>query len=81
MTGTIVLFQAIYALLKKSASPRFVPISSSAACLDGVTIKLPIGGSTIYGVTKAALNWATRKIHFENEWLGAWFQGMTDDRG
>ncbi len=24
-----------------------------------------------YGVTKAGLNWATRKIHFENDWLGA----------
>jgi hypothetical protein len=22
-----------------------------------------------YGASKAALNWVTRKIHFENEWL------------
>ncbi|KJA22263.1 hypothetical protein HYPSUDRAFT_215866 [Hypholoma sublateritium FD-334 SS-4] len=68
VTGTVVLFQAMYGLLRKSASPRFVPISTSAACLDGNAIKFPTG-SVAYGATKAALNWATRKIHFENEWL------------
>ncbi|KJA22326.1 hypothetical protein HYPSUDRAFT_164726 [Hypholoma sublateritium FD-334 SS-4] len=68
VTGTIVLFQAVYGLLKKSASPRFIPISTSGACLDGRAIKFPKGGIE-YGATKAALNWATRKIHFENEWL------------
>ncbi|KJA22252.1 hypothetical protein HYPSUDRAFT_41145, partial [Hypholoma sublateritium FD-334 SS-4] len=71
VTGTIVLFQAVYTLLKKSACPRFVPISSSAGCLDGVSVKLPVGGSAVYGATKAALNWATRKIHFENDWIVA----------
>lgn len=68
VTGTIVLFQAVYGLLKKSAVPRFIPISSSAALLDGTIIKLDFGGMA-YGASKVALNWATRKIHFENDWL------------
>ena len=71
VTGTIILFQAVYDLLKKSDSPRFVPISTRAACFDGGSIKHTSGG-VAYGATKAALNWATRKIHFENDWLGAY---------
>lgn len=69
VTGPIILFQAVYDLLKKSDSPRFVPISSIGGCLDGTVIRSPIG-SVAYGATKAALNWTTRKIHFENDWLG-----------
>ena len=69
--GTIVLFQAVYELLKQSASPRFVTISSSGGSLDGRAIKFPVGGVS-YGATKAALNWVTRKMHFENEWLGTY---------
>ncbi|KJA22316.1 hypothetical protein HYPSUDRAFT_41181 [Hypholoma sublateritium FD-334 SS-4] len=70
VTGTIILFQAVYGLLKKSVSPRFVPISTRAASFDGRSIKFQSGG-VAYGATKAALNWATRKIHFENDWLVA----------
>ncbi|KJA22255.1 hypothetical protein HYPSUDRAFT_41149 [Hypholoma sublateritium FD-334 SS-4] len=68
VTGAIILFQAVYNLLKKSGSPRFVPISSITGCLDGPVIRSPTG-SVAYGATKAALNWTTRKIHFENDWL------------
>ncbi|KJA22262.1 hypothetical protein HYPSUDRAFT_41161 [Hypholoma sublateritium FD-334 SS-4] len=68
VTGTIVLFQSMFSLLKKSTMPRFVPISSSGACLDGLAVKFPTGG-VAYGATKAALNWTTRKIHFENDWI------------
>ena len=71
VTGTIVLFQAMYGLLKKSATPRFVPISNAGASLNGKGITRPLG-NVMYGATKAALNWATRKIHFENDWLGAY---------
>lgn len=35
-------------------------------------VEVPFG-NVAYGASKAALNWATRKIHFENDWLGAWF--------
>ncbi|KJA22261.1 hypothetical protein HYPSUDRAFT_41159 [Hypholoma sublateritium FD-334 SS-4] len=69
VTGTIVLFQSVYNLLKKSTHPRFIPISTSAAGFASGVIELPFG-SAAYGTTKAALNWATRKIHFENDWLG-----------
>ncbi|KJA15534.1 hypothetical protein HYPSUDRAFT_219976 [Hypholoma sublateritium FD-334 SS-4] len=70
VTGTVVLFQAVYDLLKKSKTPRFVPISTISGSLGGEIIKLPMGG-VAYGATKAALNWTTRKIHFENDWLVA----------
>ncbi|KJA22327.1 hypothetical protein HYPSUDRAFT_186492 [Hypholoma sublateritium FD-334 SS-4] len=66
--GTIVLFQSLYSLLKKSHAPRFIPISTAAAAFHSGVIELPFG-SAAYGTTKVALNWATRKIHFENDWL------------
>ncbi|KJA22259.1 hypothetical protein HYPSUDRAFT_186447 [Hypholoma sublateritium FD-334 SS-4] len=66
--GPVILFQAVYDLLKKSKSPRFIPISSIGGCMDGAVIRSPTR-SVAYGATKAALNWTTRKIHFENDWL------------
>lgn len=69
VTGTIILFQAVYNLLKKSVRPRFIPISSDGGCLNGPVVRAPIGGPP-YGASKAALNWTIRKIHFENDWLG-----------
>ncbi|KAF8196073.1 NAD(P)-binding protein [Pholiota molesta] len=70
--GPIVLFQALRALLQASALPRFVPISSSYGSLGDLAPGILDLGP--YGTTKAALNWATRKIHFENEWLVAFPQ-------
>ena len=55
-------------LLKKSAAPRFITISTVVGCIGGIMVTLPVG-SVAYGASKAALNWVTRKIHFENEWL------------
>lgn len=69
VVGTIVLFQAVCALLRRSACPRFVTVSSSGGCIAGEMIQVPVG-TVAYGSSKAALNWATRKMHFENEWLG-----------
>ncbi|KJA15416.1 hypothetical protein HYPSUDRAFT_207904 [Hypholoma sublateritium FD-334 SS-4] len=66
--GTVILFQALHDLLKASASPRFIPISTGGASLSRKTIELPINIAA-YGSSKAALNYVTRKIHFENEWL------------
>ncbi|KAF9465515.1 hypothetical protein BDZ94DRAFT_1214692 [Collybia nuda] len=67
-TGTLVLFQAVYSLLKAStSSPRFIPMTSGAASLTEF-ISLPFG-YTCYGASKTAVNYISRKIHFENEWL------------
>ncbi|KAF9475362.1 NAD(P)-binding protein [Pholiota conissans] len=70
--GPAVLFQSFRDLLKASSFPRFVPISSMVGSLELVT-KRP-ADATPYSVSKAALNWITRKIHFENEWLVAFPQ-------
>ncbi|KJA19310.1 hypothetical protein HYPSUDRAFT_143895 [Hypholoma sublateritium FD-334 SS-4] len=70
VVGTAVLFQALHALLKASPSPRFIPISSASASIGGPMMPLPVRVAT-YGASKAALNYITRKIHFENEWLVA----------
>lgn len=68
VTGILVLFQAVYPLLKAStSSPRFIPMTSGAGSLTAY-ISLPFG-YTCYGVTKAAVNYIARKIHFENDWL------------
>ncbi|KAF8176062.1 NAD(P)-binding protein [Pholiota molesta] len=70
--GPIVLFQSIRDLLKASSLPRFIPISSGAGCLT--VIQAGSMDVAPYGASKAALNWVTRKIHFENEWLVAFPQ-------
>ncbi|KAF9473663.1 NAD(P)-binding protein [Pholiota conissans] len=69
--GPIVLFQSVYTLLQASSSPRFVPVTSmggSIKLLENVPKNICIAG---YSTSKTALNWVTRKIHFENEWLVA----------
>ncbi|KAH9478242.1 putative oxidoreductase C24B10.20 [Psilocybe cubensis] len=69
-TGPIVLFQSMLSLLKKSISPRFISVSSIGGCI-GMGLVPTQAGAICYGASKAALNWATRKIHFENDWLVA----------
>ncbi|KAF8172738.1 NAD(P)-binding protein [Pholiota molesta] len=61
--GPVVLFQSFSGVLKASPLPRFIPISRG----PGMDI-------AAYGASKAALNFVTRKIHFENEWLIAFPQ-------
>lgn len=68
VVGPVVLFGAVYELLKKSKNPRFIPISSPGGSLSGPVIEFPMG-SVMYASTKATLNWVARKIHFENDWL------------
>ncbi|KAF8172895.1 NAD(P)-binding protein [Pholiota molesta] len=70
--GPVVLFQSFSALLKASPLPRFIPISSGGGSMGATQA----GGMDIaaYGASKAALNFVTRKIHFENEWLIAFPQ-------
>ena len=62
--GPLILFQATSALLAASASPKFVAISSVLGSMGAMEMApLP---ATAYGSSKAALNYTTRKIHFEN---------------
>ncbi|RDW58431.1 hypothetical protein BP5796_12361 [Coleophoma crateriformis] len=64
--GTLVLFQAVEPLLKASAaSPRFVVLSSSLGSIGDMVVEK----STAYGSSKAALNFITKKIHEEYEYL------------
>jgi len=64
IVGTIVLFQATWPLLKLSSNPMFVALSTGAASIgDMDTIPIP---ATAYGMSKVALNYMVRKIHFEN---------------
>ena len=64
VVGTILLFQATWPLLKLSSKPMFVALSTGAASIgDMETIPLP---ATAYGMSKTAVNYMVRKIHFEN---------------
>jgi NAD(P)-dependent dehydrogenase (short-subunit alcohol dehydrogenase family) len=66
--GPLVLFQATYPLLTASTpTPKFTVISSR---LGSIALGTSIPGVFApYGVTKAALNYLTRKLHFENDGL------------
>ena len=69
VAGTLALFQATSALLQLSAAPKFVSISSFIGSITDME-QYPFP-TTALGVSKAALNHLTRKIHFENDWLVA----------
>ncbi|KAF9474782.1 NAD(P)-binding protein [Pholiota conissans] len=70
--GLIVLFQAFRELLKASSLPRFLAISSGGGSIKMIE-DAPMPTSS-YGMSKAALNWIVRKIHYENDWLVAYPQ-------
>lgn len=65
--GPLLLFQATSCLLSASPTPKFVAISSGAGSIGGMD-KLMVE-NTAYGSSKTALNFITRKIHFENSHL------------
>jgi len=68
VTGTLVLFQATYPLLTASTpSPKFVCISTMGGTIT-LGAKFP-AGLLAYGASKCALNYMTRKLHFEHEGL------------
>jgi len=60
--GTIILFQALYPLLVKRHTRKFVTISSNSASI-GSLFPFP---HTAYGSSKAALNFITKSIHVEH---------------
>jgi NAD(P)-dependent dehydrogenase (short-subunit alcohol dehydrogenase family) len=61
-TAPLMLFQALWPLMKEAKLPKFIPISSSVGSI--AISELP-GGA--YGPSKAALNWITRRLHVEGE--------------
>lgn len=63
----LLLFQATSALMAASGSPKFIVMSSVLGSM-GAMEQAPLPG-TAYGSSKAALNYTTRKIHFENPYL------------
>jgi len=63
--GPLILFQAVLPLLEKSTStPKFVTVSTAVASITDMD-QFPIP-NTAYGASKAALNFITRKLHFEH---------------
>ncbi|KAI1017332.1 hypothetical protein LB503_013396 [Fusarium chuoi] len=60
----LLLFQATCPLIHAAKAPKFVTISSGAGSL-GLMENLKVE-NTAYGSSKAALNFITRRIHFEN---------------
>ena len=67
--AVIYLFQAVLPLLNKAKMPKFVTLGTSAASMaDMEKRNFP---NPAYGTSKAALNYITLKIHFENPKLTA----------
>ncbi|KAK7393957.1 hypothetical protein QQX98_013261 [Neonectria punicea] len=64
--GPLMVFQALWPLLQKSAAPKLINVTSSVGC---ITHQEAPGGA--YGPSKAALNWLTRALHVQNEGLVA----------
>jgi norsolorinic acid ketoreductase len=67
--GVILLFKAVRSLLLAAREPKFVTLGTSAASLSEMATRdFP---NSAYGTSKAALNYITLKIHFENPTLTA----------
>lgn len=65
----IVLFQATLPLLEASKNPKFFVISTGIASLE-LMPNYPML-TIAYGLSKIAVNYAVRKIHFENKNISA----------
>ena len=63
--GVVRIFQATLPLLQKSSKPIFMVNSSLVGTISGME-HMPWTVSS-YGASKAAVNFLTRRIHFENE--------------
>jgi NAD(P)-dependent dehydrogenase (short-subunit alcohol dehydrogenase family) len=66
--GTLVLFQAVWPLLRASTTtPKFIPVSSANGSVsEAPSYKLP---TIAYGTSKAAQNFITRQLRWEHEGL------------
>lgn len=61
--GPLILFQALYPLLMKHQTRKFVTVSSTVGSLGTVYPDVP---NTVYGGSKAALNFVTKSIAKEH---------------
>lgn len=74
--GPLVLYKALYPLLKATADkkgdgkPIFVGVSTEAASIGELEANTPYKLGA-YGAGKAALNYLVRRAQFENTWLTA----------
>jgi norsolorinic acid ketoreductase len=60
--GPLILFQALYPLLKARQTRKFFVVSSGAGSIKDI---MPLA-ITAYGSSKAALNYITRRLHSEH---------------
>lgn len=71
----VMLFQAVYPLLKASTTgnPIFLPISTALGSI-GLQPSLSAFPPVLspYGVSKTALNWLVVRMHLEEPWLTTW---------
>ncbi|RFU33891.1 hypothetical protein B7463_g2421, partial [Scytalidium lignicola] len=65
----IVLFQASLPLLEASKNPKFFVVSTTLASFE-LLPQMPLQ-TIAYGLSKVAVTFAVRKIHFENEKISA----------
>ena len=64
--GALILFQAVLPILQKSKGPgKFITVSSPLGSIGGMEMRPFSMGA--YGISKAMLNYLTRKIHFETD--------------
>ena len=63
--GPLLLFQAVYPLLAAAPHPKFFVMATGVSSF-GLMEHFPIP-SAGYGASKAAINYITRKIHFEHQ--------------
>jgi len=63
--GPVRLFSALFSLLNRSLSPKFVVVSSAAGSI-GAQSNLASWHLGVYGTSKAALNFLTQRIHLEH---------------
>lgn len=62
--AVLALFQATWPLLQVAPEPKFVALTTGLASIgDMGSMPMPV---TAYGASKVAVNYITRKIHFEN---------------
>lgn len=61
--GTLSLFQAVLPLLRKSKSPKFVPITTEVAT---ITNPVPYNTISTVGLSKIGVNFITQRIHVEH---------------
>jgi norsolorinic acid ketoreductase len=62
--GPLLLFQAVLPLLEKASNPKFAALGTPMGSIGGMETR-PFPGAA-YGMSKAALHWVVRKVHFEH---------------